>query len=810
MANIFDTVSEQVFKQLKQSGRKVTLFDDHGQQVYTPKEARKFFTTTDKIMVVIEDDNIDSSLSVMYGANVKTDEVIRLISKLRVLASRYNLLFNVKQYGKRLSPKDFAYKSTPLAENSGTIKMNQFKLIKLANADQLSALTESLAASYEEGVDFSTYGNSVIVRESYQDAKRFLKESFGILINESPDNNFVKYALAWSNSRARAAGAEEKTSTSKDVVDLATGLAEIASKKLYLTIKPTKSPQFRSVTSEIIYKLDKAIEPGAGITGNNALWIYISAIIDKLQHGNKIDKNEEFFAKRLIDLVDSKLGHLAEAQDGVLAITGDAELTELARKALIDIKNECSEQNIALFDTVNSAEEFSALLVGLICQKLTGDVSSLMTDHFEDFSKIVAQTFPEAKFNAPEVEAPELPEMKEMNDWINESYEQSDDKVIANIARRDFNVDAFFKEWGTDFWLGSAPGEKGRSPAQVIPFIAMYVRETFGLRSAVLSQQVAEEIFNQKVKPALEKKMGFVFEAKAINEGQEDHVVKYAEEYVVEFISARKGFLKGKDASFFKDGDKVVSEVVDEVAADVVHMAEKAVDEYFEKDGTASVYIRDDKSLLALARRELVDSFELNETNKLDEFTNEGADASFYGDNDKLYLSQRRDDWKLTDIDNRARFFPSKDAADAELKKRGFERKQGVGSSLTYVKTNKAIPGDVGQTFKDDIRSDLIAEDASSGDDLKAAVAEFVKMAEKLRAEVGLKEPKLEVEYGKRYARIATTGINRSVFCFVDMSNGDILKSASWKAPAKGARGSVLSPDHGQSAITQYGAKYAR
>ena len=35
-------------------------------------------------------------------------------------------------------------------------------------------------------------------------------------------------------------------------------------------------------------------------------------------------------------------------------------------------------------------------------------------------------------------------------------------------------------------------------------------------------------------------------------------------------------------------------------------------------------------------------------------------------------------------------------------------------------------------------------------------------------------------------------GDHRSVYCFVDKRNGDILKSAGWKAPAKGARGSVL------------------
>ena len=33
---------------------------------------------------------------------------------------------------------------------------------------------------------------------------------------------------------------------------------------------------------------------------------------------------------------------------------------------------------------------------------------------------------------------------------------------------------------------------------------------------------------------------------------------------------------------------------------------------------------------------------------------------------------------------------------------------------------------------------------------------------------------------------------SRSVYCFINKRNGEILKSAGWRAPAKGARGSVL------------------
>ena len=36
---------------------------------------------------------------------------------------------------------------------------------------------------------------------------------------------------------------------------------------------------------------------------------------------------------------------------------------------------------------------------------------------------------------------------------------------------------------------------------------------------------------------------------------------------------------------------------------------------------------------------------------------------------------------------------------------------------------------------------------------------------------------------------------SRSVYCFINKRNGEILKAAGWRGPAKGSRGSVLVPD---------------
>src|ERR1051326_3381400 len=59
----------------------------------------------------------------------------------------------------------------------------------------------------------------------------------------------------------------------------------------------------------------------------------------------------------------------------------------------------------------------------------------------------------------------------------------------------------------------------------------------------------------------------------------------------------------------------------------------------------------------------------------------------------------------------------------------------------------------------------------------------------------------IEQSQGKKFIRLISVTKNgsRSVYCFVDKTNGDILKG-SWKAPVKnGVRGNIFEPDFGLS-----------
>lgn len=69
----------------------------------------------------------------------------------------------------------------------------------------------------------------------------------------------------------------------------------------------------------------------------------------------------------------------------------------------------------------------------------------------------------------------------------------------------------------------------------------------------------------------------------------------------------------------------------------------------------------------------------------------------------------------------------------------------------------------------------------------------------------------LSIEPGRKYIRIVSEKHGaRRVYCFIDSTNGDVLKAASWKVPAKHARGNIFAADGGLTHMSAYGPAYLK
>ena len=60
----------------------------------------------------------------------------------------------------------------------------------------------------------------------------------------------------------------------------------------------------------------------------------------------------------------------------------------------------------------------------------------------------------------------------------------------------------------------------------------------------------------------------------------------------------------------------------------------------------------------------------------------------------------------------------------------------------------------------------------------------------------------LKIMEGRRYLRIV---LDTSAYCFIDKTNGNVLKANSWKQPDHRIRGNIFSENVG---VTEYGAVY--
>lgn len=102
---------------------------------------------------------------------------------------------------------------------------------------------------------------------------------------------------------------------------------------------------------------------------------------------------------------------------------------------------------------------------------------------------------------------------------------------------------------------------------------------------------------------------------------------------------------------------------------------------------------------------------------------------------------------------------------------------------------------------------------------LQAAVEKYVQGVQKKMNEywADMKytfapAPTITWEYAPKYIRVwKIEQGGKSIHTFIDSTNGNVLKAASWKAPVKNnPRSNVLNPDFGLTGVTHFGAVYLR
>ena len=103
----------------------------------------------------------------------------------------------------------------------------------------------------------------------------------------------------------------------------------------------------------------------------------------------------------------------------------------------------------------------------------------------------------------------------------------------------------------------------------------------------------------------------------------------------------------------------------------------------------------------------------------------------------------------------------------------------------------------------------IINENSDFDKALKHWIKEVQKMINISMKKYPNQEEEIKIEPGgKKYVKISKVikpGSSKSAFAFIDKSTGDIFKPASWKVPAKHARGNLFDGLKGLGSISQHG-----
>lgn len=108
------------------------LYNEEGNRVDEPVDARRMFARPANLMVSLIEDEDNSTVKMFIGKGTNINEVLGLVSTLRTVATKFNFLFNIRKYGKEIEPKDFSSShSINEAEQMADFIINEtFKMLK--------------------------------------------------------------------------------------------------------------------------------------------------------------------------------------------------------------------------------------------------------------------------------------------------------------------------------------------------------------------------------------------------------------------------------------------------------------------------------------------------------------------------------------------------------------------------------------------------------------------------------------------------------------------------------------------------------
>lgn len=122
----WERLSERVFGIIRGAGFRLVMFDQQGQEVTNPQEARRFFVRDPNFMVSVNQDLRE--IQVNRNETTRWEDIKDVMRMLRNLNREFMVKVGVRVYGKAVKPKDTAYQArmAQAEENEEVLESNMY------------------------------------------------------------------------------------------------------------------------------------------------------------------------------------------------------------------------------------------------------------------------------------------------------------------------------------------------------------------------------------------------------------------------------------------------------------------------------------------------------------------------------------------------------------------------------------------------------------------------------------------------------------------------------------------------------------
>ncbi len=289
-------IADLVKKTLKGSGYKVKMYTDEGDSTLDPRLARRFFTIPDKIMVTL--DERDNLIKFHKSDNVSINDIRDLHKSIKNLASKYNMDFVMREFGKEIEPKNYVSDSIKVINDNDD------------NASEIREALSKLAGTHLKSNQTLDDSTKIIIKHSKsidEEVRGSRSRHIDTIYVENSQGERFKYPFKnMSGARAMARHIHEGGTPYDNVGKTIISVSE-DNMKLSKFLRYSRNNGLNEANQDTIDAVSKKVESNKRflhtLSNVNTYEATVNSIEDKIEEDKELDvaSLKDAFTKRVFD-----------------------------------------------------------------------------------------------------------------------------------------------------------------------------------------------------------------------------------------------------------------------------------------------------------------------------------------------------------------------------------------------------------------------------------------------------------------------------------------------------------------------------